>query len=528
MGTVARASSAPQLGATEALWEAERPATRWTPLDRDLDVDVAVIGAGVTGLSAALRLARAGRRVAVLERHRVGHGATGLSGAHVTALLDHGYAALAATLGRDGAARVWEAAREAVSRVEALARESGEDVGFARVPEYLWAADEAQRDAVRREFDALAALGAPVELPGRTPLPFAVRAALRVSGQARVNPQRYVAALARLAESAGARIFEDTPVLAVEDGEPCVVHSAGGRVVRAGHVLLATHAPLTRFALQARCAPYTRYAVAFPAQAAPGLVACDRGTPAHSVATVEEGGRAWWVAGGGDHRTGQGGDTRARFDALVAWCCERFGVREGDIAHRWSAQVIETLDGLPFIGRVPGRERTLVATGFGGTGLSWGTLGGEMIADAAMGVATPWDELFAPERFDPLAEAPRGILEAASTGAAYLRDHLQSTEVTNFDEIPLGVGCMVRRGLTLYAGYRDLRGHLTVLDATCPHLGGVVRFNPATGTWDCPCHGSRFDTEGDVLDGPATEGLRRIGVAEVEAVEEDIGAALSD
>lgn len=514
--------------ATEALWEAERPATRWMPLDRNLQVDAVVIGAGVTGLSAALRLARAGRRVVVLERHRVGQGATGLSSAHVTALLDHGYFEIEAKHGHEGAARVWSAAREAVARVEALARESGEDVGFARIPEYLWAADERQREDVRREYEALASLGAEVELPGRTPLPFEVRSALCVRGQARVHPQRYLHALAHMCEAAGVRICEETGAVSMEDGDPCVVHTTTGAEVRAGFVLLATHAPLTRFALQARCAPYTSYAVAFPGHAVPDILACDRSEPYYFVCTVDDGAHAWWVAGGCDHRTGQGGDTRSHFDDLVAWCQARFGVRDEDIAHRWSAQVIETLDGLPFIGRVPGKERMLLATGFGGTGLTWGTLGGEMIADAAMGVATPWDDLFSPERFDPFAEAPRGLIEVASTGAAYMRDYLQSTEVTNFDEIPLGEGCMVRKGLKLYAGYRDPRGHLTVLDATCPHLGGIVRFNPATGTWDCPCHGSRFDTEGDVLEGPATEGLRRIGAAEVEAAEEDIGAALSD
>lgn len=525
---LARQEEAPHHVATEALWETDRPATRWTPLGRDLEVDVVVIGAGVTGLSAALRLARAGRSVAVLDRHRIGQGATGQGSAHVTALLDHGYFEIQAKHGREGAARVWSAAREAVDRVEALARESGEDVGFARVTEYLWAADERQREDVRREYEALASLGAPVELPGRTPLPFEVRSALCVRGQARVHPQRYLAALARMCEAAGVQIYEDTGVVAVEDGEPCAVHTATGNTVRAGFVLLATHTPLTRFALQARCAPYTSYAVAFPGRAVPDILACDRSDPYYFVCTHSDGARSWWVAGGRDHRTGQGGDTRERFDELVAWCEARFGVRDEEIAHRWTAQVIETLDGLPFIGRVPGKERLLLATGFGGTGLTWGTLGGEMIADAAMGVETPWDELFSPQRFDPFAEASRGLTEAASTGAAYMRDYLQSTEVTNFDEIPLGVGCMVRRGLKLYAGYRDERGHLTVLDAVCPHLGGVVHFNPATGTWDCPCHGSRFDTEGDVLEGPATEGLRRVGVAEVEAVEEDVGAALSD
>lgn len=511
--------------ATSPIWDGDRPGTRRPRLERDLTVDAVVVGAGVTGLCAALRLARAGRGVVVLERLRVGEGATAMTSGHVTALLDQSWFEIEDKHGAEVAATVWDAAREAVARVEAHCAASADDLGFARVPQYLWAATEGQREDVRREYEALVRRGARVELPGRTPLPFEVRSALVVPDQARVHPQRYLASLAQRCEEAGVLIYEDTAAVGVEDGDPCVVHTAAGAVVRAGRALLATHTPLTRFALQARCAPYTSYVVAFPAEAPPDLLATDRSDPYYYVRTLREAARSWWIVGGCDHRTGQGGDTRERFESLLRWCAARFDVRPEDVRHRWSAQVIETLDGLPFIGKVPGKDRMLLATGFGGTGLTWGTLGGEMMADAAMEVATPWDEVFSPERFDPFAEGKRGVVEVASTGAAYMRDYLQGPEVANFDEIPLGMGCMLRRGLKLFAGYRDDRGHLSVLDAVCPHLGGVVHFNPATGTWDCPCHGSRFDTRGEVLEGPATEGLRRLGVEEVEAVEEDLSAA---
>ena len=498
------------------IWDRVGTARHRNPLVAPLEADVVIVGAGVTGLTAALKLAREGRRVAVLERHGVGEGATGMSSAHVTALLDRPYVDLLHEHGEEVTGRVLRAATEAVAIVEAHAREMPDGADFARVPGYLWAEDEAQRQRLRDEFEVLTQLGVAASLRESSPLPFPVMAALGVEGQARVHPRRYITGLAAQCVTAGVQIHEDTAVVSFEEGDTCVLRTDEDVEVRAGRVIFAAHAPLTRVALQTRCIPYTTYVAAFRADDVSDLLATDLTDPYHYVRALREGATTWWVVGGCDHRTGQERHTETRFDALDAWCRERFGVRPEDISYRWTSQVHVTPDGLPFVGKVPGNDRLYLATGFGGTGLTWGSLAGEILASECLDLAHPHAELFSPSRLDVLGEAARVVREAATTSACYIGDHLQAGEAASLDEVPRGAGCVVRRGLKLYAAYRDDRGRLTVLDAICTHLGSVVRFNPAAKTWDCPCHGSRYDTRGDVIEGPALKGLAHVAPEELD------------
>jgi glycine/D-amino acid oxidase-like deaminating enzyme/nitrite reductase/ring-hydroxylating ferredoxin subunit len=491
------------------LWQATSELPSFTPLDRAFEVDAVVVGAGIAGVTAALLLRRAGKRVVVLEARRVGGGETGHTTAHLTELLDARYHALESGFGREGALRAAESARAAIARVEAFADELGADrCGFARVPAYLVARDEAQRDELESEAESLRRVGADVAWADGIPYPLDALAALRVERQAQIHPLVLLEGLvARLVE-AGGRIHEETRALEIVDGAPCRVVTDRGEM-RARHVLVTTNHPVSsRLALHTKIAPYRTYAVALgpidPSRFPPALV-FDLEDPYHYVRTQGTRDGTFLVVGGEDHKVGHDDDTRVRFALLEAFA--RGLAPDVPVRHRWSGQVIEPADGLPFIGRSPGAERVLVATGFSGTGITFGTLSGMILSDAVLGVPNAFADLYDARRVKPLAQARRFVAENADVAARLAKDRIDRGETSSVADVPPGEGRLVRSGGKMLAVSRDPDGTVHARSAVCPHLGCHVQWNRAERSWDCPCHGSRYDAAGAVLNGPTTKPL---------------------
>ncbi|RYE78327.1 MAG: FAD-dependent oxidoreductase, partial [Myxococcales bacterium] len=345
------------------------------------------------------------------------------------------------------------------------------------------------------------------------PVPYPVEGAVRVDDQAIFQPRAYVLGLLERAIKAGVEVYEDTAVTSFSDGDTCTIETADGPTVTARQVVFAAHNPLTRLALQNKLEHYNSYVLAFPAtgEATPALV-CDTEDPYHYIRTFEYQGKTHWIVGGEDHRTGDEPDTEAPYARLIAWTCQRFGITPGQITHRWSSQVVESADGLPHIGRVPGAKNLWIATGFGGNGMTWGSLAAEMISEAIQGRPSPYADLFEAGRAIPLGDIPTVVRDGAFVAGCYLGDVLKLAETDGVEDVAKGEGRVVRHLGVLVAASRDETGKLSVVKARCPHLGGLVRFNPAEKTWDCPCHGSRFDLEGKVLTGPALTNLETVAV----------------
>lgn len=486
---------------------------RFPLLETDLQADVVIVGAGITGLTAALELAEAGKRVAVLEAHTIGAGVTGHTSAHLTEAVDARYHEIESSFGREGARLVARSSRDAIERIARIAERYRIEGSVERVPGWLYAEHEDDEgiDVVTRELDASRRAGLAVDEETSIPLPFAERVAcaIRYGDQAQLDAGAYLDGLARAATERGARIFEHARVIAVDDGEPCVVHLDSGVELRAAHVLFATDAAPHRYFLQTKVHPYRSYVLAYTARAdqAPGLF-WDTCSPYHYLRSAHVNGVAYLIVGGADHRTGIDKDTEECFDELGRYVFDRFGIRGA--ALRWSSQVYESIDGLPFIGPRPSGEHVCFATGFGGNGLTFGTIAAGLFADAVLGRRAPWADLYAAGRIKPIASASTFVKENVEAPVHFVQDWvLGRAEASSVEDVEPGDGKIVRvRGRRL-AVYRDPRGVLHAVSPVCTHLGCHVHFNPAERSWDCACHGSRFDVDGTLLHGPATKDLAR-------------------
>jgi len=490
------------------------------PLDRDRTADVCVIGAGMAGLLTALELSERGRSVIVLEREGVGVGETAATTAHLTTILDTRYFALAAMHGVEATRLAATSHMRGVAHLERVANAYGIECDFRRVSGFL-CADESQSDVLAREHAAAIEAGISCELVRRAPLPITNGSALHVPHQAEFDPLSFLNGVVRALEREDVAIYAPATVQSFDASsatDQVGVTTSDGHTVHAKHVVVATNSPINDVvAMHTKQAPYRTYALAL---ALPELVPAlfwDLDEPYHYVRSGIDvaSGRPVLIAGGEDHKVGQGPDGNQCFERLAAWVRARVPMA-GEVLASWSGQVLETSDGLGFIGRNPGQERVLIATGFSGNGMSYSGLAAELLADLIAGVESPYSKLYDPARKPTSLNALGRFVKENLNVAAQYTDWLGPGDAARVEEIPRGEGAVLRRGLARVAVYVDPNGFAHEMSASCPHLGGVVAWNPTEKSWDCPCHGSRFDCYGKVLTGPAVSDLEPAARASIK------------
>jgi glycine/D-amino acid oxidase-like deaminating enzyme/nitrite reductase/ring-hydroxylating ferredoxin subunit len=497
----------------ESLWVSSGSGqAKYPALQSDLGVDVAIVGGGLAGLTTAILLKRAGKSVALLEQGRICSGDTGRTTAHLTEVLDSRYFELTDNFGDDGARLVAESSRAAIDRIEMFTRQYGINCAFERVPGYLLTESRRGVRTLKRELKTALRLGIKASLVREVPFPgVRVRAAIRFENQAQFDPIIYARALAAQIDGAGSRIFEQTHVISIVDGESCKLVTSQGTVT-AKQVVVATHSPISnKFVLHTKIAAYRSYVLGVKLRNEVELrgLFWDTEDPYHYVRRQGD----IVIIGGEDHKTGMDEDPDSRFAQLERYARERFDVSE--VVHRWSGQVIESVDGLPYIGKNPLSDNLYVATGFSGNGMTFGTLSGMIISDVVLGIENPWSTLYQPSRIKPVASAMSFISENIDTPMCFVGDRLAAPEARRLSQIDPGQGKIMRIEGKKVAVFRDQSGVIKACSAVCPHLGCLVNWNNAESSWDCPCHGSRFDTDGNVLNGPAIAGLKAVALEEV-------------
>ncbi|MEU4547747.1 FAD-dependent oxidoreductase [Nonomuraea dietziae] len=474
------------------------------PLSSDVRVDVAVLGGGIAGLSTAWELTKAGRSVAVLEAGRIAAGVTGHTTAKLSALHTLTYSSLSAADGELYA----RSQLEAVEHVARTADELDLECEFERAAAYTYTETAEGLEQIRAEVEAARRAGLPAEFVTETALPYPIVGAVRVRGQAQFHPRKYLLGLAEAMTAGGAQIYEHTRAVRLDSGR---VTTADGLVVTADDVVVATHYPVfDRALLFARMTPRRELVVAAPIEAAADprgtFITTEQGTRSVRTAPLEDGRRLLLVTGE-KYRPGEG-SVGARLERLAEWMTERFGVEPG---YRWAAQDNDTTDGLPFVGPLHvGARHAYVATGFGGWGMSNGVMAGLLLAALISGKDRPWAGLYDPRRVHPLREAGPLLKAQASVAAHFVGDRFGSAGRDDLEGLLPGQAAVVKVAGERCAAYRDVEGQVHAVSALCSHMGCVVAFNDAERTWECPCHGSRFALDGSILQGPATEPLKRI------------------
>jgi glycine/D-amino acid oxidase-like deaminating enzyme/nitrite reductase/ring-hydroxylating ferredoxin subunit len=553
-------------GESLSYWSDTIDLPKFFPLNQEIEVDVCVVGGGIGGLTTAYLLLKEGKKVCLLEDFEIGSGQTGKTTAHFSNALDDRYYNLEKYHGVDGARLAGESHTAAITQVERIVQHEGIDCDFERVDGFLFTAEkspeekktsEVLADVLAKEWDAVVRAGVPyVEYLFDSPFKnfFKTGPSIRFGQQVQLHPLKYLKALAEIVVRLGGKIYTSTHAMEIhgkmKDSQSATVKTKMGHIVTCQAVVVATNSPVNNlFVLHSKQSSYRSYVMGFrvPKGSIPKGLFWDMEHPYHYLRLAPLANTAaqslsqtsfqtnskmssqtpqqtryhtpsdlnkidsnfeTLIVGGKDHKTGQEEHADTHLMALEDWTRTHFPMVE-DVLYSWSGQVIEPMDGLGFLGHNPMDANNIyVITGDSGNGMTHCTIGAMLITDQIMGRKNPWQDLYSPSRICMQA-IPTFIKENANVAAQYT-DWLKTIPAPDFEKLHSGEGIVFRHGMHLVAACKDDEGHLSCVSAACPHMTGVVSWNNVEKSWDCPCHGSRFDCHGKVIEGPANDDLKKV------------------
>jgi glycine/D-amino acid oxidase-like deaminating enzyme/nitrite reductase/ring-hydroxylating ferredoxin subunit len=509
-------------GYNQSYWIDSFQPTVFEKLEKEIKTEVLVIGGGIAGLSTAYCLASAGKQVVLIEDGLIGSGETGRTTAHLTNALDDRYYILEKLFGAEKASLAAESHSAAIDWIDNTVRREKIDCEFIRLSGYLFLHPSDNMESLNKELEATHKAGLLTEMLGNTPgIINDASPCLRFPNQGQFHIMKYLDGLARAFENRGGKIYTHTHASWIS--ENAVV--ANGFKIQAAHIVVATNTPVNDLVtMHTKQFPYRTYVIgcAIPKNTLQPALWWDTGdqgskwitAPYHYVRLQSYNDEFdLLIAGGEDHKTGQADKEdipeQDRYTRLIEWTRSHFPMIN-EIKYRWSGQVMEPLDSLAFIGKNPGNKNIYIITGDSGNGMTHGTLGGLIITDMILGKQNKWQEIYKPTR-TPLRVAGKYVKEALNMAAQYA-DWVSKEDIESAKELSIGEGGIISSGLKKIAAYKDETGHLHLFNATCPHLGCVVQWNADEKSFDCPCHGSRFSSEGKVINGPAIDDLKPVEV----------------
>lgn len=499
---------------TQTYWQIDR-LPRFEPLSHDLQVDAVIIGAGLTGITAAYLLKKAGAKVALLERNRCAAADTGHTTAHLTYVTDARLNHLAKTFGKDGAKAFWEAGTAGIDQISEIVRDLNIDCDFKWLSGHLHGrlhdSDKADRESLEKDFALAKELGFAADWLEK--VPYANQPGIRFHHQAKFDPAKYLAPLLKFIHGDGSYVFENSEAGEIES-DPLTIH-VGQHKICCEYLMIATHTPLmgkssmsSATLFQSKLSLYTSYVLGarLPAGTVPEALFWDTGAPYYYMRVDRKSDHDYIIFGGEDCKTGQEKNPTTVFARLEKEFLKHFP--QAQIQNRWLGQVVETNDGLPFIGENEGQQ--FIATGFCGNGFTLGTLSATMARDRFLGKKNPWFELFRVDRKKFHGGTWRYIKENLDYPFYMVRDRIAGTEGDSTDAVKIGEGKILKLNGQKVAAFRDDSGKVNLCSPVCTHLGCIVKWNAADKTWDCPCHGSRFKPTGEVFSGPAEDPLEKL------------------
>jgi glycine/D-amino acid oxidase-like deaminating enzyme/nitrite reductase/ring-hydroxylating ferredoxin subunit len=490
------------------------PRPTFSKLSLDLTTTVCIVGAGITGITAAYCLSREGKRVVLIDDGELFSAESGRTTAHLMSALDDRWFNLQKHHGAEGAKLAYDSHTRAIDFIETIVRQNNIECDFERLDGYLFCGPEHDTKYLQKELTAARESGwSDCELVDNIPNTqnWKSGTALRFPRQAQFNPVKYLNALAQLCVKQGVQIFTHTHASKITGGNPGEVTTSDGFTITCDDIVMATNVPVNdRVTMYTKLMPHRSYAITatIPKGSVPHFLYWDTHDPYHYVRTAPgpDPNTELLIVGGEDHTSGQKHDFEERYNRLIAWTKARFPIL--NITNRWSGHIIETMDGLAYSGRNPSDHKNVyIHTGDSGTGLTHGTIGAMLISDLILGRNNPWEHLYNPSRI-LRSDLKEWVTHNLSIQKEY-KEWFTGSDVADIEDIPCGQGAVMRHGLKKVAVYRDEKGGFHSCSAVCPHLGGIVNWNRSEKSWDCPVHGSRFDPLGRVIQGPANCNLSK-------------------
>jgi glycine/D-amino acid oxidase-like deaminating enzyme/nitrite reductase/ring-hydroxylating ferredoxin subunit len=493
---------------TKSIWNAFAKIHDFPTLDKDLQVDVAIIGAGITGLATAIELKEKGFKVAVLEALKVGGGSTGHSTGNLYHTIDKNLEEIESKYNEDTLKDLIAARAAGLDKAKAYISKYNLDCDKVECCWYMYAGNEKMNEEIETMLKYGRHASAGIEEAPVSEIPFKATKAVKVDKQLQLNPMRFVQELARAVQSDQLQIFECTRVREVKkEGGNHVLTTTGG-TVRAKNVVYATHTPKGVKFIQTLLGPYREYGIAckikddFPKGIFWGYF---KKNEKISARHYTRDGQKFLIVVGQPHKVGQENDTASRIRELEAFARRHYQIEE--VTYRWGGQHYRPADLLPYIGREPGEETSFIATGYSTDGIIYGVVAGMIISDLIAGVKNPWLEVFDSTRSQPLKAAANFLKENLNVATQFRKNLPGKADAGDYSEIKNGEGAVIDNKGKKIAAHRDESGKLHLCSAVCTHMACIVNWNNAEKSWDCPCHGSRFKPDGTVMEGPAYEPL---------------------
>ena len=512
-------------GKNKSFWTTSTESIVFKKLKQNIETDILIVGGGIAGLTTAYCLLKAGRKVALIEDGFIGSGETGRTTAHLTCALDDRYFELEVVFGKEKAILAADSHMSAIQWIASTVKQEKIDCHFKTVDGYLFLSESDTKETLEKEYAATKRVGLQTEMVKQVPALASEngKSCIKFPQQGQFHIMKYLKGLAEAIIRMGGQIYTETKA------ENITEHGATANdcEIKAQHIVVATNTPVNDWVtMHTKQWPYRTYVIAakVPKGKLPYALWWDTGdikskwiiSPYHYVRLEELDDKFdLLISGGEDHKVGQADDEQIpeeeRYTKLIEWTKKRFPDME-EIAYKWSGQVVEPIDSLAFLGKNPGNENIYIITGDSGNGMTHGTLGGIIITDIITGKENPWTELYSPSRIT-LETTGDYLKEAAAMAAQYV-DWITKEDVKDAGELQPGQGGIISAGLTKIAAYRDEKNKLHACTAVCPHLGAILQWNAEEKSFDCPAHGSRFTTDGKVINGPATSDLKKLDIKE--------------
>lgn len=484
---------------------------RLTQLQKNLETDICVVGAGIAGLTTAYLLQKQGRRVVVIDAWDLAAGETSRTTAHITAVLDDRFFNLESRFGENNAKLAAQSHKAAIDQIEEIVNNENIECDFERLDGYLVSFTDEELKDLKQEQKAVERVGfVDMKILSCVPIPGIINTGetMQFPQQAAFNIGKYINGLAAAFQRIGGEIYIHSPAVKIKDGDEVFVLTKQQVTIKAKSVVVATNSPINdKFAMHTKQAAYRTYVTAFeiPKEAYPSFLLWDLADPYHYVRTVRGETCDFLLVGGEDHKTGQATKVAEQYNKLKEWAQQHFSIL-GPVKYQWSGQVMEPVDYLAFIGRNPGDKNVYVCTGDSGHGMTHGTIAGILISDLVCGRSNAWEKLYDPSRIT-LSAGMEFAKENLNVISCIVKDWLKPEEVKDIGLINSGEGAIFNNGIYKFAVYKDEKGKIYKCSAVCTHLGCIVHWNKGEKSWDCPCHGSRFDYRGQILNGPAIKPL---------------------